>query len=152
MIKPIFKPLGITSDIPRYQKAKSGFPQSVALARYLSDYDLSEHLAYLASRHAGGDARSASNAPIESPCLTSNEETLSLQVLQKSWVCLFRFPGQLNIEHTVNDRRERVDGQDVDTHLLFGGVRAFESGLTTSLADIDTAVPEKSNGDVGNLE
>ncbi|KAF7936669.1 uncharacterized protein EAE97_008035 [Botrytis byssoidea] len=152
MIRPSFKPVRSASDRPRCQKAKPVFQQSVALERYLSDYNFTEHLAYLASRHIGGDERSPSSALMHSPCFTSNEEILALQVLQKLWVCLFRVPGELNIKHIINVQRETIDDQDVDTHLLLGGIRAFGSNLTTSPADIDTVVSEKSNGDAGNLE
>ncbi|THV51680.1 hypothetical protein BGAL_0102g00100 [Botrytis galanthina] len=151
MIRPNFKPFRSTSDRPGCQKAKPGFPHSVALERYLSDYNRSEHLAYLASRHIGDIERSPLSALIHSSRFTSNEETLSLQVLQKLSVCLFRFPGELDIEHAVDDWRETIDGQDVDTHLLFEGVRAFEPGCTSFLDDVETPVLDDSNGDGGRL-
>ncbi|TGO35321.1 hypothetical protein BHYA_0162g00090 [Botrytis hyacinthi] len=152
MIRSNFKPFRSTSDRPRCQKAKPRFPQSVALEIYLSDYNRSEYLAYLASQHVGGDERSPSTALIHSPCFTSNEQTLSLRVLQKLWVCLFRVPGELKIEHTVNDRRETIDAQDVDTHLLFRAVRAFEPGCITFLDNVETLVLEDSDGDGEHLE
>lgn len=62
MIRPNFKPFRSTSDRPGCQKAKPGFPQSVALERYLSNYNRSEHLAYLASRHIGDIERSPLSA------------------------------------------------------------------------------------------
>ncbi|KAF7926816.1 uncharacterized protein EAE98_006201 [Botrytis deweyae] len=147
-----FMPFGITSDRLRYQKAKPGFLQSVALERYLSDYNCCEHLAYLASRHIGGDERSPSSALMHSPCFTSDDATLSLQYQQEVWFCLFRLPEELFMEHTVDGRRAIVDGQDVDTHLLLGGVRAFEPGRTTFLHSIEMLVLEEGDGDGEHLE
>ena len=115
IIQPNFKPFGITSNRPRYQKAKSEFLQSVALERYLSDYNRSEHLAYLASRRISCDASNGSNASIETLSFTCSGATLSVQVKQGKWCCLFRLPKELNVGLTVDDLRATFDGQDVDT-------------------------------------
>ncbi|KAF7884140.1 uncharacterized protein EAF01_011563 [Botrytis porri] len=147
MIEPNFKPFGITSNRSRIQNAKSGFPQSFALERYLSDYDLSEHLAYLASRHAGGDAKSASNAAIGCLRFTSSEAALSLHFQQAA----YSFGLGLNLGHTTHGCREVVDVQDVNTHLLLEGVRAFEPCRTTIVDNIKTSVLEESDGNGEHL-
>ncbi|KAF7901486.1 hypothetical protein EAF00_003707 [Botryotinia globosa] len=139
MIRPTFKPFRSTSDRPRCQKAKPGFQQSVALERYLSDYNFSEHLAYLASRHIGGDERSPSGALIQSSCFTSDNVTRSLQVQRGACSYGFRVHIEPKLGHTVHNWRETVDGQDVDT--------AFKSERNTSLNSFEMLVLEDRDGD-----
>ncbi|TGO13861.1 hypothetical protein BTUL_0062g00350 [Botrytis tulipae] len=152
MIRPSFKPVRSTPDGPRCQKAKPGFQQSVALERYLSDYNFSEHLAYLASRHIGGDERSPSIALISSSCFTSDGVPRSLQVQRGAWSYGVRVHIEPNVGHAVHNRRETVDCQDLDTYVLVGGVRAFKSERTTFLNSFETLVLEDIDGDGEHLE
>ncbi|KAJ8060829.1 hypothetical protein OCU04_009913 [Sclerotinia nivalis] len=82
-------------DPPGYQKLKPELSRSVALERYLSEYNRSEHLAYLTSQGVGDDATIAShcgNKSKRSFLLISCDYGVPCKGWENAWCYSFKLP------------------------------------------------------------